>query len=91
MIKLRIYRTWDWVCTGTRIGDPNPPYELVGHDKLQFCPVWEQGDETWADVPIVEAEKPEHPREARMRKDLEAASIWIEERMKKIYGIGNPL
>jgi len=78
MINLRIYRTWEWGCTGALIGDPNPPYELVKHDKLQFSSIWD-GHEIWEDVPIIEAERPEHPREAKIRKYIEETRNYMGE------------
>lgn len=80
MIRLRIYRTWDWVNMGHMLGDTNPSYELVKHDKLQFSYIWE-GTEIWEDVSIVEEAKPEHPRAIKLRKQWEETYAWIQERL----------
>lgn len=81
-MKLRIYRTFTWELaipqSEVRLGGRNP-FKLVAHDELQYNNTGLMVD--WAPVLVVEAEKPEHPHEA---KDREFAKRQSEAIVKSI-------
>jgi hypothetical protein len=64
-LKLRLYRTFEWVMdvplSQAQIGGKNP-YALKATDTLQQ---FDEATGTWANVEVVEAEKPPHPHDAR--------------------------
>lgn len=68
-MELRVYRTFDWVNQG--YDGSCTEWALTSHDQLQFS--FGIGHD-WTDVPLVEAEKPMHPREIaneRYRREID--------------------
>lgn len=70
MTNLRIFRTFKWSYKGdpfnVRFGGDNQ-LSLLSHDELQY----EDESGYWQPVPVVEAEKPEHPKDAQEREHAE--------------------
>jgi len=66
-MRLRIYRTFEWKVDNPekRLGG-QLHYMFVSKDTLQSLEVVDDygngGHEAWIDVPVVEANKPEHPK-----------------------------
>ena len=77
-MELRIFRTFDWViavpASEVLLGGRNP-MKLKHADELQWRPVTGFGE--WRTVPIVEADKPEHPdeKDARVRNEETQAAV----------------
>ena len=77
-MNLRIYRTFTWelACSPSevRYGGDNP-MQLVSHDELQYFDACGSAqppnDSMWHPVKIVEAEKPESPKEKKRRERAE--------------------
>jgi hypothetical protein len=82
--SLRIYRTWSWKiavpASEIRYGGKNP-MQLVAHDELQF---FSEASGEFAPIPIIEAEKPEHPDEKEDRKRNEEISRAMEDSLPEI-------
>lgn len=72
-MNLRIYRTFSWCNTSSLIGSLE--YSLVGTDELQY----RNHKEEWVPVPIVDAEKPEHPDAVKVREAGEEINKFIED------------
>jgi len=81
---LRIYRTFSWKCllpsSEIRYGGKNP-LTLVAHDELQF---FHEASGSWVAIPIVEAEKPEHPDDREQRKRNEEMSKAFDQSYSEI-------
>ena len=78
-MKLRIHRTFTWGYAGRmqdlRMGGDNQ-LTLIPHDELQYTNL--HGiNEDWRPVPIVEAEKPEHPHDKEERERMEGITSAI--------------
>lgn len=77
-MELRIFRTFEWVVavplSEVRLGGRNS-MKLKHTDELQWRSVTGFGE--WLAVPIVEADKPEHPdeKEARVRNEEMQAAV----------------
>lgn len=86
-MQLRIYRTYSWQLaipfSQTVIGGSNP-MELVAHDQLQYTENYGSVNVQWKPVPIVEAEKPEHPNDKRQREHFEKMQRNFKEISKDI-------
>ena len=90
-MNLRIYRTWTWELavprSEVRFGGDNP-MELVVHDQLQYFDSrgsFGPPDESmWFPVPVVEAEKPEHPRDRKEREELKRFQVELQRRFDKV-------
>ena len=85
-MQLRIYRTYSWGYKGDpfnmRFGDGNgSQLSLISHDELQ---VYSHG--VWEAVPVVEAEKPEHPKAKQQREEMERMTLEV----KKIFENSKP-
>lgn len=89
-MKLRIYRTFTWELaiprSEVRLGGRNP-FKLVAHDELQMLKESIDAGSIshifeWIPIAVEEAEKPEHPHEAKDRelakRRSEAISKMIE-------------
>lgn len=71
-MELRIYRTWRWVAAWVPMIGQKVPMRLEPTDELQY----RNHKNEWLPLPVVDAEKPEHPDEAESRrhnKEMQAA------------------
>jgi len=68
-MRLRIYRTFRWVVHNPekRLGGPIG-YILEPTDTLQFLSESTTHEQTWVDVPVIEAERPAPPNTNRWYK-----------------------
>jgi len=74
-MELRIYRTWRWVAAFEPMIGQKVPLRLEPMDELQYQ---EHPFAEWKPVPIVDAEKPEHPDEAESRRQNEEMQAWVD-------------
>lgn len=74
-MELRIYRTWRWVTAVESTIGQKLPLQLESIDEIQYraYPLVE-----WKPVPIVEAEKPEHPADIESRKQNEEIKMVVD-------------
>lgn len=81
MDLLRIYRTFNWkVINDGNLGGEKY-YDLAASEELQF---FNEASGDWSSVPIVEAEKPEHPKDKEQQERNERMKKAIDDSMPEI-------
>lgn len=75
-MELRIFRTWEYTTIYDGMIGGTPRYQLTHTDKLQYRLIAGHGN--WADIPIVESEKPQHPEEIKRQKEMDEMSNVIK-------------
>lgn len=86
-MKLRIHRSWEWKCTlplsEIRFGGDNP-LSLVPTDTFEYL---DTETSEWKPIETFEDPIPEHPRDAKLRMQMDAFMHAIDiEALRKILG-----